>query len=575
MPTQKRTRKSQSSKKKGTSTSLPGSAKSTVLMCEPEVKEDSLTTAPLPQAVTETEHALQPTVEILPPEKPRSPLYLYPYQVDWINDQSRLKIADKARRIGFSFAAGFAGVLDCLESKRNFIVLSRGERQSKEFISESVAPHVRAAGAIADYFNEPFEGSSIFKKEVRFGNGSRIIALPANPETARSYEGDILLDEFAFHLDARRIYEAIAPSIARGYKLSIISTPNGQQGTYYELSKEAGLVDGNVGTKRWSPHKCDIFEAIKQGCSDRFGNPLDAGTLRGDCLDEEMWLQEYCCAFLSIASQWIPPELFAANLSADASLGDADGEPLPEYHGLYAGWDIARNKDLSVVWLMQPVGDVSWTRGVMEMRNVPTPEQVRKVSALMPRIRRLCIDKSGMGLSMFETLEEKYGSSRVEGIQFTLPNKEALATHGKRRMEEFKVRIPESDMIRHSFRAVKKTVTATGQARFDAEHDEKYGHSDHWWSFCLAESAGHNPGDGFMRWLQTKSDDAKRLVPPPSPQDIGGGLILGSAMVTVPAVVPGIVTVNAAETVPSEEPREQVKPFTDPYGLLKRAARPK
>jgi phage FluMu gp28-like protein len=566
MPTQKRTRKPQSSKKKGTVNSSAISVKSTDSTSEP-VKETK--DSALPLAITGTVPQ-QPTVEILPPERPRSPLQLYPYQADWINDQSRLKIADKARRIGYSFAAGFAAVLDCLESKRNVIILSRGERQSKEFISESIAPHIRAAGAIADYYNEPFEGSSIFKKEARFGNGSRIIALPANPETARSYEGDIVLDEFAFHLDARKIYEAIAPSIARGYKLSIISTPNGQQGTYHELAKEAGLVDGAATSKRWSPHKCDIFEAIRQGCSDRFGNPLNAQVLRDDCLDEEMWLQEYCCAFLAIASQWIPPELFAQALSDEAVGAVEDIED--KYTGLYAGWDIARNKDLSVVWFMQPVGDVSVTRGVLEMRNVPTPEQVRKVAALMAHIRRLCIDKSGMGLAMFEQLEEKFGSSRVEGIQFTLPNKEALATHGKRRMEEHRVRLPESDTIRHSFRSVKKTVTATGQARFDAEHDEKYGHADHWWAYCLAESAGHNPGDGFMRWLQVSSDDAKKHSPVAGPQDIGGGLVLGAA----PTTAPGTVTVNAPEPAAEvEKVREQVKPFTDPYGLLKRAARNK
>jgi len=495
---------------------------------------------------------------------------------------SRLKIADKARRIGFSFAAGFAGVLDCIHSKRNFIVLSRGERQSKEFISESVAPHIRAAGVVAEYFDEPFEGTSIFKKEARFGNGSRIIALPANPETARSYEGDILLDEFAFHLDARKIYEAIAPSIARGFKLGIISTPNGQQGTYYDLAKEAGLVEGEAQptAKRWSPHKCNIYDAIRQGCSDRFGHPLQANVLRADCLDEEMWLQEYCCAFLSIASQWIPPELFAQAISDEASLGvggDDDREPDPRYSGIYAGWDIARNKDLSVVWFMQQVGDVSVTRGVLEMRNVPTPDQTRRVSALMNRIRRLCMDKSGMGLSMFETMEEKFGKSRVEGIQFTLPNKEALATHGRLRLEQHRVRIPDSDTLRHSFRSVKKTVTATGQARFDAEHDEKYGHADHWWAYCLAESAGHNPGDGFMRYLQAQSD-AKKVEQETQANEIVPGLYLGSAReAPMPApAVPGTITVNMPEQpAVTEAPREKVNPFADPYGVLKRASRQK
>ena len=62
----------------------------------------------------------------------------------------------------------------------------------------------------------------------------------ANPDSARSYEGDVVLDEFAFHLDARKVYEAIEPSITRGYSIEIISTPNGQRGEYYKLAKAAG-----------------------------------------------------------------------------------------------------------------------------------------------------------------------------------------------------------------------------------------------------------------------------------------------------------------------------------------------
>jgi phage FluMu gp28-like protein len=376
-------------------------------------------------------------------------------------------------------------VLDCLARKQNWIVLSRSERLSKEFIQEAVSPHVRAIGAVANYIDAPLLNSSIYCHEVTFGNGSRIIALPANPETARSYEGNVLLDEFAFHRDPRRIYEAIEPTITRGYNLSIISTPNGQQGTYYELAKEAGLVDRFPGSSRWSHHKTDVHQAIAQGFSDRNGKLLDAKTIRGLCLDEEMWLQEYCCQFLSTASQFISPELLASNVSAEAS----DGFPDSRLRNLYAGWDVARNRDLSVIWLMELVGDVSVTRGIIEMKNLSTPLQMDQARSLMPLISRLVIDKSSMGLTIFEQLESEFGSNRVEGVLFTLAHKEALAVHGKRRMEEQKTRIPDSEMIRNSFRSVKKTVTATGQARFDAEHDEKYGHADHWWAFCMAESA--------------------------------------------------------------------------------------
>jgi phage FluMu gp28-like protein len=214
--------------------------------------------------------------------------------------------------------------------KENQIILSRGERQAKEFISESVAPHVRSIGEAARYYCRPMEGMSIYKHEVEFADGSRIIALPANPDTARSYEANIVLDEFAFHIDARAIYQAIAPSIARGYTLEIISTPNGQQGVYYDLAKEAGLVDGAAKSNRFSAHKTSVFDAIADGCLDRHGHPLKAEDLRADCLDEEMWLQEYCCQFISIASQWIPPELFERCIDPSAKMCDGDGEELFE-----------------------------------------------------------------------------------------------------------------------------------------------------------------------------------------------------------------------------------------------------
>ena len=401
-------------------------------------------------------------------------------------------------------------MLECLERKQNYIVLSRSDRLSKEFIQEAIAPHVRAMGAVAQFVDAPLTKSAIYKHEVIFGNGSRIIALPASPDTARSYEGNVLLDEFAFHRDARRIYEAIEPTITRGYNLAIISTPNSQQGTYYQLAKESGLVDGHAYSNRWSAHKTDIHEAILQGFCDRNGKPLNAGELRDACLDDEMWQQEYCCTFLSTATQWISPELFSENVSAEASAG----EPDPAYRNLYAGWDIARNRNFSVIWIMELLGDVSITRGVIEMRDVRTPDQMNIARALMPQIQRMVIDKTGMGLAIFEQLETEYGSHRIEGVHFTLQAKQELAVLGKRRMEERRTRIPDTDIVRNSFRSVKKIVTATGQMRFDAEHDEKFGHADHWWSFCLAESAhaGQVSEDIFVYQEDVQiSEDLDRL----------------------------------------------------------------
>ena len=238
----------------------------------------------------------------------------------------------------------------------------------------------------------------------------------------------------------------------------------------------------------WSPHWCDVYEAARQGLG------IDLELLRAG-VDEETWRQEFCCEFLSSGSQWIPHELFERCVSAEAST-ELRQEPVTCHSslgtGLYAGWDVARNRDLSVIWLLELVGDVTWTRGVIEMRNLPTPDQVRQARALVPLVKRMEIDQGGMGLAIAEALAREF-PDQVEGVTFTAARKETLAVTAKRRMEEAKVRLPDDDAVRESFRSVKKAANALGQSRFDADHDSKSGHADHWWAFCLAEAAAARP----------------------------------------------------------------------------------
>ena len=119
---------------------------------------------------------------------------------------------------------------------------------------------------------------------------------------------------------------------------------------------------------------------------------------------------------------------------------------------------------------------------------MPTPDQTARVSKLMPRVQRLCVDKTGMGLPIFETMDRLF-PGQVEGITFTQQAKETLATSAKRRLEERRCRLPNDQVVWQSFRSVRKTWTSLGQIRFDAAHDDRYGHADPWWSFCLAEAA--------------------------------------------------------------------------------------
>ena len=442
-------------------------------------------------------------IEVQPSERKltQKPIFR-PYQVRWATDTSRLALAVKSTQIGLSTATGAWAVFKrCLRRPEHTVIfLSRSERQSLELARKTKALIDAYEGIAAQLSeNRNFLLTEKRQHQISFSNGSRIIVLAANPDTARGYTGDIVLDEFGFHQDANEIFKSAYGRLTQpGLCLRVLSTPNGAQGKFFDLARRLGLDSGfrphrqptNSPDSEWSGHWCDVHLAVEEGF------PIDVAQVRAGC-DEDTWLQEYCCNFLAGGSQWIPWDLFSANVEPGLVVDDN-----PQGSSLFAGWDVGRGRrDLSLVWFDDLVGDVTITRGVLVMRSMPTPDQTEVVSRIMPRVHRLCIDKTGMGLPIFEAMDTAF-YGKVEGITFTQQTKETMATHTKRRLEERKCRLPETviidgkpddQIVWQNFRSVRKTTTALGQVRFDAAHDDRFGHADFYWAKCLAEAAAQQP----------------------------------------------------------------------------------
>jgi len=404
---------------------------------------------------------------------------LYEYQRAWVEDDSRFKIALKARQTGFSFAVALEVVLDAVEHRTLWVLLSRGERQSKELV-EKVAMHARAIGVACRELETTFkiDDREIKQLEVRFPNGSKIIGLPANPDTARGFSGNVALDEFAFHADSRKIWTALYPTITRGYKIRVISTPQGKSNKYYNLWMD------DTGT--WSKHRVDIYQAKEQGMG------VDIEELRRGVESEDDWLQEFCCEFLDEADSLLTYDMISAceNDLASADLPE-EWEPQGD---LFLGMDIGRRRDLTVIWLYELVGDVFWTRSVREMVRTPFREQRQELFwyLSLPRLRRGCIDSTGLGMQLGEEARERFGYL-VEPVNFTPAVKQELAVTQRRKFEDRLVRVPARREIREDLHSVKKVTTAAGNIRYDAERTEAGGHADRFWASALALHAGTNP----------------------------------------------------------------------------------
>jgi len=405
---------------------------------------------------------------------------LYDYQQQWVKDQAKFKAGMMSRQCGKTFTATFEIVNDCLgkESRRQksrWVILSRGERQAREAMEEGIKRHLaafRTGFRALEYDWEP----TVRALEVILPGGSRITALPSNPDTARGFSANVLLDEFAFHADSRKIWQAVFPIVSKpGLMLRVISTPNGKSNKFYELMTDQS------GT--WSRHTTDIYQAVADGL------PRNIEELRAGISDPDAWAQEYECRFIDEATAYITYEMIT---SCEDERAGIEIQNIAALQGdLYMGVDIGRKKDLTVIWIWEKVGDVLWTRMVRRLFREPFRIQREILFTYLPFTRRCCIDATGLGMQLAEEAVEKYGS-RAEAVMFTASAKEDMAVTIRRHFEDRTIRIPIDREIRDDLHSIKKITTAAGNTRFDAERTDA-GHADHFWAAALGTHAATNP----------------------------------------------------------------------------------
>lgn len=398
---------------------------------------------------------------------------LFCYQKKWFLDRSRFKIGKFARQTGKTFTTTLEVVDDCFEAavqqkRARWVILSRGERQAREAMNEGIKLHAKAyqMGFEANEFDWAGSEGTYRALEVELPHGSKITALPANPDTARGFSANVFLDEFAFHKDSGAIWKALFPVISNGWKLRVTSTPNGKSGKFYEL--DTGKDD------TWSRHVVDIYQAVADGL------PRDIQELHDGIADDDAWAQEYELQYLDEASAWLSYDLITS--VEDPNAGDPEG-----YQGnvCFVGRDIGRRNDLHVIYVWEQIGDVLWERERVEQKRATFAQMDEAFDDVMTRYRvgRACVDQTGMGEKVVEDAQRRYGS-RVEGVLFTGPNKLILATRGKERFEDRTVRIKEGDpALRSDLHKLRKVASATGAPRFVAERDDD--HADRTWAAFL------------------------------------------------------------------------------------------
>ena len=471
---------------------------------------------------------------------------LLPYQVAWVSDKSPVKIWEKSRRIGASWAEAADDTLYASEKgtgeKRNVWYIGYNKDMALEFINDCAnwaRAYNLAASAMeeCEEIDESEENGIVQEKKILafriiFESGWRITALSSRPSNLRGKQGRVVIDEAAFHDDLPGLIKAAMALLIWGGQVRIISTHFGDRNEFNSV-----IQDVRAGKKHYSLHRTDFDEAIADGLYRRIcevlGRPWTADGERqwrqevidfyGGDADEELF-----CIPSQGSGVWLTRAAIEAAMSADIPViryAEVDDfallpdhirhaetkdwceealkpllAPLKANRRCYFGEDFARTGDLTVITPIQEQQNTTFHELFhLELRNIPFREQEQILTYIVDRLPWFtfgALDARGNGQYMAERMMQKYGESRIAMVMITEQwYREAMPKYKAAIEDRSIVLAKDADILEdHRFIKVVKGIAKIPEGRTKGD-DKRQRHGDS----AIA---------GAMSWFATYQDAA-------------------------------------------------------------------
>lgn len=506
------------------------------------------------------------------------PVLLF-YQAEWVADTSPLKVAEKSRRTGFTWAEASDNALTAASEKpaggMNVYYIGYNQDMAIEYI-EACAMWARAfnyaAGEIEEgLWEEGADDKQIKTYTIRFPkSGHRIVALSSRPANLRGKQGVVVIDEAAFHDQLDELLKAAIALLIWGGKVRIISTHNGEANPFNEL-----VLEIRAGKRSGSLHRIEFKEAITQGLYRRVCLRLGVEWTREG---EAQWMAEVYKAYGDDAAEeldvapssgsgvYLTRALIEGVMSAEIpvlrlSMPPAFSE-LPKHireaeiedwcerelkplivsrvHPLYRsfiGEDFGRTGDLTGLWPLQEQPNLGLaTPFVIELRKMPFEQQKQIVFYLIDRLPRFCggaFDARGNGQYLAEVAMQKYGATRIHQVMLSVEWYRENMPRFKAAFEDKTVDAPRDADILSDLRAVKMEkgiakVPDTANNRGTDGHDR---HGDTAVALALGIYAAHEINGAPMEFQTTgrvrMGYTADIALSPQRTTDVGFGTVRG------------------------------------------------
>ncbi len=427
----------------------------------------------------------------------------FKFQTDFVQDRNRLKIWVKSRQIGGSFTVSWEVLMDAAVTGDSWNMMSRTQRQAEKLL-EKVTMHLRAMNryAVEVIGSEPLaDEADMGRRRIRLRNGATIEALPCDPDTTTGDTVNWAIDEFGLFSLSEKVFGVIKPSIMRGKRMIVISTPRGKKNKFHDLFSQVKQLGAASG---WSLHVTTIEDAVADGYVplDPQNNPLTFKEFKAQevrDIGEELFNQEYMCLFGDNITALLNYMTIRRCERPDMPIMRSPESLASLKRDLYVGVDVGRRHDLTSIWVLSKTGDCLMTESLYVMKNAPFAEQERLLNEIMSCgwVAGCSIDEQGIGMQMTENLQQAF-PGLVTGVSFTNTNKQEMSHRLKINMESGNFYMPKDDGIFDDFESIDRVITDSGLIRIAAPRSA-FGHGDRFWSACLANhSAAKNKPYGIV-----------------------------------------------------------------------------
>lgn len=240
--------------------------------------------------------------------------YFLPHQLEWIRDDSQMRIWEKSFRIGATWGDAFKNVRKRLRhTKRDYLFATKDYPSALEYMEtcRQACEVYKVGKSIVSQGEElvkvPLHDSEnratgfteeIKVAHIKFDNGSRILAFSSNPNAMLVFGGDVGLDEYSRHQRAAELYMIAQARITWGYDLGIWSSHKGTDSDFYSM-----IQDARAGRGGWSYHRTTIEDAVAGGLVEKInetrGTKFTREGFLADCRkrarDEATYQEAYMC----------------------------------------------------------------------------------------------------------------------------------------------------------------------------------------------------------------------------------------------------------------------------------------